>query len=64
MVSPSKDKIDELYGSLQLCFNIEDDGEVNKYLVIDLDLSPDGSIHISQPFLTQSIFNMIMSMYK
>ena len=32
MISPSKDKIDNLYASLQECFNIEDDGELKKYL--------------------------------
>ena len=32
MISPSKDKIDNFYASLQDCFNIEDDGELNKHL--------------------------------
>ena len=42
MFSPSKDKIDDVYASLQEYFNIEDDRYLNKYLVIDLDLRPDG----------------------
>ena len=41
---PSKDKIDEVYASLQKDFKIEDDGELNKYLGIDLERSPYGSI--------------------
>ena len=41
MFSPSKDKIDEVYDSLQEYFKIEYDGDLNKYLVIDLDLRPD-----------------------
>ena len=32
MFSPSKDKIVEVYASLQTYFNIEDDGETKKYL--------------------------------
>ena len=38
-----KDKIDEVYDSLQADFNIEEDGEVNKYLGIDLDRRPSDS---------------------
>ena len=37
MFSPSKDKIYEVYASLHADFKIEDDGELNKYLGIDLD---------------------------
>ena len=37
MFSPSKDKIEEVYASIQVYFNIEDDGELNKYIGIDLD---------------------------
>ena len=53
MFSPCKDKFDELYASLQAYYKIEDDGELNKYLAIDLECRPGGSIHISQPYLTQ-----------
>ena len=59
MFTPLKDRIDELYASLQVYFKIEYDGELNKYLGIDLDRLPDGSIHLSQPYLTQIILNMI-----
>ena len=42
MFSPSKDKIDEVYASLQSYLNIEDDGDINKYLGIELERRPDG----------------------
>ena len=45
MFSPFKDKIDELYASIQADFNIEDDGDIKKYLEIYLYHQPDGSIH-------------------
>ena len=64
MFSTSKDKIDEVYASLQEDFNIEDDGELNNYLGIDLERRPDGSIHISRPYLTQIILIMIPVMDK
>ena len=32
MFSPSKDKTDEVYASLQAYFKIEDNGELNNYL--------------------------------
>ena len=64
MFSPSKDKIDEVYASLQAYFKIEDDGELNKYLGIELDCRPDGSIHLSQSYLSQNILNMIPVMDK
>ena len=32
--SPSKDKIDEVYTSLQAYFKTEDGGDINKYLCI------------------------------
>ena len=61
---PSRDKIDEVCASLQAYFKIEDDGELNKYLGIDLDRCPDGSIHLRKPYLTQRILNMIPGMDK
>ena len=42
MLSTSKDNIDEVYASLQVYFKIEDDGDLNKYLVIDLERRRDG----------------------
>ena len=62
--SPFKDKIDEVYASLQEYFKIKYDRYINKYLGIDMDLLPDGSIHLSQPYLTQRITNRITGMYK
>ena len=64
MLSPSKDKIYEVYASIQEYFKIEYDGELNKYFGIDLDHHPYGSIHISQPYITQRILNMITGMEK
>ena len=49
MFSPSNDKIDKLYTSLQEYSKIEDDRYPNKYPGIDLEHLPDGSTHISQP---------------
>ena len=64
MFSPSKDKIDEVYPSLQTYFKIEDDGDLNNYLRMDMDLGPDVSIYLRQPYLTQIILNMITGMDK
>ena len=61
---PSKDKIDGLYDSLQAYCKIEDDVELNKYLGIKLERRLYSSIHMSQPYLTQRILNMIPVMYK
>ena len=63
MFITSKDKIDEVYDSLQEHFKIEDYGVLKNYLGIDLDLLLDVSIHIRQPYLTQIIPNMIPGMY-
>ena len=40
LFSPYKDKIDEIYAYLRAYFNIEDDGDLNKYLGIELDRFP------------------------
>ena len=37
MFGPSKDKIDEVYKSFEGIFKIEDCGDLNKYLEINLD---------------------------
>ena len=55
MCSPSKDKINDVYSSLQEDFSIEDGGELNIYIVMELDCRLDGSIHIIQTELAQSI---------
>ena len=62
LFSLSKDKIDEVYASIQAYFKMEDDGDLNKYLGIELDFRPDVSIHIIQPYITQRILNMIPGM--
>ena len=62
--STSKDKIDELYASLQAYFKIKYDVESKKYLGIELDLRPYGPIHKRQPCLTQGILNIVPGMDK
>ena len=42
MFIPSKDKIDDVYASLQVYYNIEDNVYLNKYLGIDLERHPYG----------------------
>ena len=64
MFSTSKDKIDDVYTSLQDYFNIDDYVELNKYIGIDPEHWPDGSIHIRKPYLTQIIINMIPGIKK
>ena len=54
-----KDKIDAVYTSMKTYLKFEDDEALEKYLGIDLDWRPDGSIHLHQPFLTQKTINMI-----
>ena len=63
--SPYKDKIDDVCASaLRVDFKIEDYIDLKKYLRIDLYRCPDGSIHIRQPYLIQSIISMIPGMDK
>ena len=64
MFSPSEDKIDEVYASLKEDFKKEDDGYLNKYLGIELDLRLDDSIHLRQPYPTQRILNTVPGMNK
>ena len=64
MLGSSKDTIDEEYASLQEYFNIEDDGEIKKYIGRDLEHCRDDTIHISQDYLTQWIINIIPVMQK
>ena len=59
MFLPSKDEIDGVYASLQEDFKIEDDGELKKYLGIELEHHPDGSIHPRQTYLSQIILKTI-----
>ena len=60
----SKGKIDKIYVSLQVNYKIEHDGDLRKYLEIDLDHRPDGSIHMRHPYQTLIILNMIPGMDK
>ena len=46
IISTSKDKIYAVYVYLKKEIEIEDDIELNKYLDIELDHFPDGSIHL------------------
>ena len=62
MFSPSKDKMYEVYASLQAYFKIKDYGKLKMYIGIELYLYPDGSIHLRQTYLTQIIINMIPDM--
>ena len=64
MFSPSKDKIIDVYASIQAYFKIEDDGYLNKHIGIDMDHLPDGSIHLRQHYLAQRNTNMIPCMDK
>ena len=64
MFIPSKDKIDKVYASMQVDFKIESDGEINKYLGIELDHHPDGLIHLTQSYTTQRILNVIPGVNK
>ena len=43
---PYKHKIDDVYASLHVYFNIEDDGKLKKYPGIELDQHPFLSIHL------------------
>ena len=61
---PSEDKIDYIYASLQEYYKIEDDEDLNRYNEIYLAWSLDGSIHISQPYISQSFINMLPGMDK
>ena len=51
MFITSKDKIDYWYDSLQEYFKIEYDGDINKYLGIDLDHRPYVLVNRSQTYL-------------
>ena len=62
--NPYNDKIYQVCAFLQEYSKIENDGYLNKYILIELYCSPDGSIHLSQPYLTQMILNMIPGMEK
>ena len=64
MFSPSKDKIDEVYASLQTYFKIEYYGYLKKYLGIDLELPPYGPIHLRHPYLTQRMLTMFPGIEK
>ena len=64
MFSPSEDIIYDVYASLQVDLNIEDNGDLNKYIGIDPDRLPYGSIHIIHNYLTERTINMILGMDK
>ena len=60
MLSPSKYKIDDFCASLQEHFKIGGDGDLNKYLGIELVCVKDVSIHIRQTYFNQMITNLIL----
>ena len=64
MFSPSEDKIIAVYASLKMDIKIEDNGKLKKYIGIELDHHLKVSIHLHNPFLTQSIINLILGMDK
>ena len=64
MFIPYKDKMDELYTSIQAYFKIEDDWDLNKYPGIELYRHLYVSIHLRQPYLTKMILNKIPDMEK
>ena len=49
MFSYSQDKIDDVYAYLRAYFNIEDYGDLNKYIGIEMERSPYVSIHPRNP---------------
>ena len=59
---PYKDIIDKVYAYLKVDLNIEDYGELNKYLGIYMNRLSYGYIHLNQPYLTQININMIPGM--
>ena len=63
MFSLYNDKVDDVYAYLQEYFNIKDGGDINNNLVIELYRRPYGPIHISHPYITQGIINLILGMY-
>ena len=62
--SPSKNKTDDLYASIQAYFRIYYDIDLKKSLEIDLYQRPYDSIHLQNPYLTQRIINIIPGMDK
>ena len=56
----SEYNIDYVYASIQAGFNFEDDGDLNKYLGIELVCVKYGSIHIIHTYFTQMITNLIL----
>ena len=64
MFSPFTDKIDNIYAPLQTDFNIECDKELNNYPGILVGRRQYGSTHLSQPYLTQGITNLVPGMDK
>ena len=64
MFRTSKDKMDTVYEYLFIYFKIEDDGELNKYIGIDLDRQPEISINIWHILPTQRIIDLILGMDK
>ena len=58
----AKEAIDEVYRSLKGEFNLEDKGELDKYLGIEIERRADDSIRLRQPFLIDRIIQAIKGM--
>jgi hypothetical protein len=62
IISPSKASIDRLILSMQSGpenFKLTDEGDVNKFLGIEIMRLNDNSFKLSQPFLIDCIFNFL-----
>ena len=64
MFSPYKDKIEVVYASLKTDLKIEDYGEPEKFLGIELDLFPDRSMNQCQNLVKKWIIHFIANMDK
>ena len=53
-----------MYASIQAYLNIEEDGDLNKYIGINMVRRPYASIYPRHPYLTQRILDMIPNMNK
>jgi hypothetical protein len=55
LASPSCDIVDEAISELKQHFNLTDEGELSDYLGVNISRADDGSLHLSQPRLIESI---------
>jgi Reverse transcriptase (RNA-dependent DNA polymerase) len=55
IVSPHNQHIDEELDLLKKMFNISDEGTLNDYVRVNIERAPDGTVHMTQPQLSQSV---------